>query len=267
MGRVFRAGHACVRYLKGSRLVQSRPLCTNNNSNKAPASVRDIDAYRQLEKLDFMTAAKILFTTPPKKKQFGIDFHLVQLFFACMPSLAVYLVAQYARYEIRRMEAVMKTFCLCFDDSVTKTPYQEVELKKKQSEEEKAKEMESNAADETGGGSDLELLKVKVRLEALEEAVKGIVVEPKKLSSGDLIKNGEEGSKREHPATIGSNTQSRSEGSSAAADDHSSRLNSGDSTPGLNQKRVNGSGPVIDASQHDQEGKAENGEPSQELKK
>ncbi|KAI8544222.1 hypothetical protein RHMOL_Rhmol08G0279100 [Rhododendron molle] len=35
-----------------------------------------------------------------------IDFHLVQFFFACMPSLAVYLVAQYARYEMRRMEAV-----------------------------------------------------------------------------------------------------------------------------------------------------------------
>uniref|UniRef100_A0A7N2LN91 Uncharacterized protein n=1 Tax=Quercus lobata TaxID=97700 RepID=A0A7N2LN91_QUELO len=41
-----------------------------------------------------------------------IDFHLVQLFFACMPSLAVYLVAQYARYDMRKMEAVSKAFSL-----------------------------------------------------------------------------------------------------------------------------------------------------------
>lgn len=66
------------------------------------------EAYRQLENLNFKSATKILFTTPPKRKKFGLDFHLVQLFFACLPSLAVYLVAQYARSEIRRMEAVMK---------------------------------------------------------------------------------------------------------------------------------------------------------------
>ncbi|KAL2338206.1 hypothetical protein Fmac_012652 [Flemingia macrophylla] len=38
-----------------------------------------------------MTAAKILFTDPPKKKQFGFDFHLVQFFFACLPSLGMRL--------------------------------------------------------------------------------------------------------------------------------------------------------------------------------
>ncbi|KAH9310660.1 hypothetical protein KI387_025695, partial [Taxus chinensis] len=62
------------------------------------------DAARE-DKLDFITASKILFSPPSKPKKFGFDFHLVQFFFACMPSLAVYLVAQYARYDIRKMEA------------------------------------------------------------------------------------------------------------------------------------------------------------------
>lgn len=52
---------------------------TNNNSNTKnksveggkEASIRDFDVYRQVDNLDFMTAAKILFTTPLKKKKFG----------------------------------------------------------------------------------------------------------------------------------------------------------------------------------------------------
>ncbi|XP_077250228.1 uncharacterized protein LOC143889769 isoform X2 [Tasmannia lanceolata] len=127
---------------------RAKPLCT---SHKPGGGGADNDAYRQLEKLDFMTAAKMLFTKPPKEKKFGLDFHLVQLFFVCMPSLAVYLVAQYARYEIKRMEV-------------------EVELKKKKAEEEeKAKEMDSNNTKE-GPASDL--LEVKARLDELEVAVK-----------------------------------------------------------------------------------------------
>ncbi|KAK9281735.1 hypothetical protein L1049_004639 [Liquidambar formosana] len=149
-----------------------RRLCTNNikngNDKAGEASAGEFDAYRQLDKLDFMTAAKILFTTPPKKK-FGIDFHLVQFFFACLPSLAVYLVAKYACYEIRRMEA-------------------EVELKKKAEEEKKAKEMETSAA-EKEMGSDPELLQVKMRLEKLEETVKEIAVESKKQSDSSITKN------------------------------------------------------------------------------
>lgn len=159
-----------VRVSERLRLVHHKPFCTknkpptttNNNDQDAATSVRNLDAYRQLDKLDFMTAAKILFTEPPKKKKFGIDFHLVQLFFACMPSLAVYLVAQYARYEMRKMEA-------------------ELELKKKQAEEEaeKAKELEL-IVEEKEAGIVPELLDVKVRLEALESTVKEIVVESKK---------------------------------------------------------------------------------------
>nr|XP_010927518.1 uncharacterized protein LOC105049541 isoform X2 [Elaeis guineensis]XP_029121768.1 uncharacterized protein LOC105049541 isoform X2 [Elaeis guineensis] len=158
---------ACLRLL-GARSLSST---SNHHSNKLPppaeAEAR-YDAYRQLQNLDFMTAAKILFTTPPKRKKFGLDFHLVQLFFVCMPSLAVYLVAQYARYEIRRMEA-------------------EVELKKKQAEEEeKAKEAEVSSVEEE---PDSELSKVKVRLDALEEAVKGIVDEKRKISESNLSKD------------------------------------------------------------------------------
>nr|GEV81306.1 60S ribosomal protein L7-2-like [Tanacetum cinerariifolium] len=37
-----------------------------------------------------------------------LDFHLVQLFFVCLPSLAVYLVAQYARHEMKKMDAQLE---------------------------------------------------------------------------------------------------------------------------------------------------------------
>ncbi|KAJ4957530.1 hypothetical protein NE237_024641 [Protea cynaroides] len=221
MGRTFRVGTDLCRFLGGPHLIHRKPFCSNNsiaskgNSNEKSdkvAAVRDHDVYHQLEKLDFMTAAKILFTTPPKKKKFGLDFHLVQLFFVCMPSLAVYLVAQYARHEIRRMEA-------------------EVELKKKQ-EEEKAKEIELKAVEEKEEfGSDPELLKVKVRLDALEETLKEIVVETKKLFSGN---DKQEGNMREHHAAVGSSPQNKSEGSTCATDSSKSK-----SKPDSSHERVN----------------------------
>ncbi|OAY80959.1 hypothetical protein ACMD2_15993 [Ananas comosus] len=134
------------------------------------------EAYRQIQNLDFMTAAKILFTTPPKRKKFGLDFHLVQLFFACMPSLAVYLVAQYARYEIRRMEAEVE------------------EKKKKAEEEEKAKQAELESLEED---KDLKLSKVIDRLDKLEEVVKEIADEKKKTPTSDSSKDQEVKSKEE----------------------------------------------------------------------
>ncbi|KAI3994149.1 hypothetical protein MKX01_012406 [Papaver californicum] len=182
--RGFRLAPYCSQLSKAARLVHAtRPLCTKTYESKAIAvkPVRDDDVYRQLENLDFMTAAKMLFTGPPKKKEFGLDFHLIQFFFCCLPSLAVYMVAQYARSEIRRMEA-------------------EADVKKKKDEgEEKAKGLEANASKESeeaesAGG----LLKVKDRLEALEEALKEIVVEKKKLSSH----SSEESNKREKVEAI-----------------------------------------------------------------
>ncbi|KVI06059.1 hypothetical protein Ccrd_015583 [Cynara cardunculus var. scolymus] len=66
------------------RLVVSNRFSTNNkpttesnkNGENTYGSLTHHDSYRDLDKLDFMTAAKILFTTPPKQKKFGLDFHL-----------------------------------------------------------------------------------------------------------------------------------------------------------------------------------------------
>ncbi|KAL9462967.1 hypothetical protein AB3S75_000886 [Citrus x aurantiifolia] len=182
-----------------TRSFRKNPNKTDDNGDKIEANVSSYhDAYKQLDKLDFTTAAKILFTDPPKKKKFGIDFHLVQLFFVCMPSLAVYLVAQYARYEMRRMEAELEQ-------------KKAVEDKKKQEEEEKAKELELKEAEEKAK-SNPELLEVKRRLGKLEEAVNEFV-------------------EKKHPVkSEASDTQSASESSSSVAKDHVNRPKSGEPT-------------------------------------
>ncbi|XP_061972611.1 uncharacterized protein LOC133694936 [Populus nigra] len=156
---------------------QSKQFCNRstkpNNNNKSISEKTESnvskseDVYRQLDNLDFMKAAKILFTDPPKKNKFGLDFHLVQLFFTCLPSLAGYLVAQYARHEMKKMDA-------------------ELEKKKKQ-EEEKANEEELKAIEEKAQ-SESELLEVKERLGKLEEVVKEIAVESRKQSGGSVKK-------------------------------------------------------------------------------
>ncbi|KAF5739038.1 hypothetical protein HS088_TW12G00236 [Tripterygium wilfordii] len=169
---------------------QGRPFCntptiTNNKSNndkRDPNVSSYSQAYKQLDKLDFMTASKILFTGPPKKTKFGIDFHLVQLFFACLPSFAVYLVAQYARHEAKKMDVELE--------------------KKKKEEEEKAKEMELNATKEAEDRSDSKLLEVKVRLDKLEEVVKEIAVEANKQLCDSTTKNQNNGVERKHPETV-----------------------------------------------------------------
>ncbi|KAH6819581.1 hypothetical protein C2S51_003184 [Perilla frutescens var. frutescens] len=129
------------------------------------------DQYKALDNLNFMSAAKILFSDSPKKKKFGLDFHLVQLFFVCLPSLAVYLVAQYARSEMRKMDA-------------------ELERKKQAEFEAHAKEMELKAAEEkAAAASNPELLDLKERLDKLEVAVTDIVIKSKKQLD-DAIKTG-----------------------------------------------------------------------------
>nr|GEW99167.1 ribosomal protein L30/L7 family protein [Tanacetum cinerariifolium] len=141
------------------RLRTKRFLCTKNNiePNKNE-SLTHHDSYRDLDKLDFMTASKILFTTPPKQKKFGLDFHLVQLFFVCLPSLAVYLVAQYARHEMKKMDA---------------------QLEKMKIEEAK----KVKAAEEDVIKSNPQLLEVKERLDSLEKTVKEMVTESKTQQS------------------------------------------------------------------------------------
>ncbi|PAN34893.1 hypothetical protein PAHAL_6G111700 [Panicum hallii] len=93
-----------------------------------------------------------------------LDFHLVQLFFVCMPSLAVYLVAQYARREIKRMEA-------------------EAEEKRKKDEElEKQKQLDESTNEDSGS----KLSKVLDRLDTLEGVVKEIVDDKTKVPPADL---------------------------------------------------------------------------------
>ncbi|XP_078433468.1 uncharacterized protein LOC144704806 [Wolffia australiana] len=161
----------CLLWRAGARQMSNsgrRGMCAASNGkidNATGEVMTREEAYKKIHDLDFTTAAKILFTAAPDKKKFGFDFHLVQFFFACLPSLAVYLVAQYARYDIRRMEA-------------------EVELKKKAEEEERAKraleEEREKKAEEEAFGSEIE--EVKGRLNALEETVKEIAVETKKIA-------------------------------------------------------------------------------------
>ncbi|TXG53849.1 hypothetical protein EZV62_019105 [Acer yangbiense] len=62
------------------RRARTKSFCTrttkSNNGDKIESNVSSYnEAYKQLDKLDFMTAAKMLFTQPPKKKQFGVPEH------------------------------------------------------------------------------------------------------------------------------------------------------------------------------------------------
>ncbi|KAG5000897.1 hypothetical protein HKD37_08G022491 [Glycine soja] len=170
-------------------------FCTSSaNKNNNKNMIVD-ERYRQLENLDMVTAAKILFSDPPKKRKFGFDFHLVQFFFACLPSVAVYLVAQYARYEMRKMEVdacdhriPVHNLSIQFR-ALSKEVEQKRKLKEEEEAKEKEKEMELNPPEEKEEKSDPQLAQVKVRLEKLEEAVKEIVVETKKHSGSNLGEN------------------------------------------------------------------------------
>ncbi|XP_024970894.1 uncharacterized protein LOC112509918 [Cynara cardunculus var. scolymus] len=165
------------------RLVVSNRFSTNNkpttesnkNGENTYGSLTHHDSYRDLDKLDFMTAAKILFTTPPKQKKFGLDFHLVQLFFVCLPSLAVYLVAQYARHEMKKMDADLET--------------------RRVEEAKKIKVAEGEALE-----SNPQLLEVKERLNSLEKTVKEIMIESKNQRN-IKVSDPQEGDRTQH-ATV-----------------------------------------------------------------
>ncbi|KAM7518770.1 hypothetical protein LguiB_017732 [Lonicera macranthoides] len=247
MGRIFGGREVLVRLSNHRfRFIRRKPFSSNankpsiTNSNNAAAadgdgSLSKYDAYRDLDKLDFMTAAKILFTNPPKQKKFGIDFHLVQLFFVCMPSLgipthkilflvtAVYLVAQYARYEMRRMEA-------------------ELEVKKQAEEEAKAKEMELKEAEEKEARSDPEILEVKERLGKLEEVVKEFVVESKKQSGNCAIAKNQKGDNEKKQLTI-------EPSKSASEDNHSKQTSNGRRAASSGQQDTSVLAVVTDTSQ------------------
>nr|XP_027125068.1 uncharacterized protein LOC113741674 isoform X2 [Coffea arabica] len=164
-----------------------------------------------------------------------LDFHLVQLFFACLPSLAVYLVAQYARSEMRRMDA-------------------ELEVKKKAEEEAKATE---KAAEEQEMTSDPQLLAVKVRLDKLEETVKEIVVESKKKSADPRDKGQVDDGGRKQPTMVKPNNSAGDASSSNAAKGSPSKEAGEGRTP---------STALTDASRGDQKS-SKNYEPSSDVKK
>ncbi|CAG7872957.1 unnamed protein product [Brassica rapa] len=85
-----------------------------------------------------------------------LDWHVVQFIIVCLPSLAVYLVAQYARRKMKIMDAV----------------------KQKEREEAEKKALEEAEATK----SQEELTEMKMRLGKIEETIKGIVLEAKKPS-------------------------------------------------------------------------------------
>lgn len=212
----------------------SRPFCSSVRGNKSTAKSGGAgndgsssrwsqydEQYKALNNIDFMTAAKILFTDPPEKKKYGLDFHLVQLFFVCLPSLAVYLVAQYARSEMKKMDA-------------------ELELKKQAEFEAKAKEMELKAAEEkAAAASDPRLLEVKERLAKLEETMKEIVAGSKRQSS-DPVKEGQ-GDLNDQRPTVQTKPDNILHGSEG-------KISEEGATPS-SEKKMRGIAPVTQASQ------------------
>ncbi|KAH7423716.1 hypothetical protein KP509_12G069800 [Ceratopteris richardii] len=95
MSKLYRLSSRC--------LMHSSPL--HLAKSESAASLSNLPA--QPQELDFFKTADILFSEedPKRRKKFGWDFHLWQAFVACLPSVAVYLTAQYARYDMRRIEA------------------------------------------------------------------------------------------------------------------------------------------------------------------
>lgn len=230
MRRIILSGKSILNRITSS----SRTFCSSSPGNKSTTKSGGAgdnlsssswsqydEQYKALNNLDFMTAAKILFSDPPKKKKYGLDFHLVQLFFVCLPSLAVYLVAQYARSEMKKMDA-------------------ELELKKQAEFEAKAKEMELKAAEEkAAAASDPRLVEVKERLAKLEETMKEIVAGSKRQSS-DPVKEGQ-GHLNEQRPTVQTKPDNILHGSEGKISEESATPSS--------EKEMRGIAPVTQASQ------------------
>ncbi|CAN6560197.1 unnamed protein product [Malus baccata var. baccata] len=218
--------------LQPRRTFCAKSPANANNGNVPETSVSSYhEQYKQLEKLDFMTATKMLFTALPSKIKFGycfasnfllLDFHLVQLFFCCLPSLAVCLVAQYARYEITRMEAELE--------------------KKKKKEAAKAKD-ELNATDG------------KKKAGSVPELLEEIVVESKTQTTSRLTRDHKGSSGKKNVVTWATNTSS-SDSSKPSEKDHFGKQGSGNQDR-LGKERVNGWHPVPYTSLKDKQGKIE----------
>ncbi|CAA7020003.1 unnamed protein product [Microthlaspi erraticum] len=156
----------CSKGENGGNKLEKTDSSVAQHSSEAESSVsRYNETYKKLDKLDFVTAAKILFSEPPKKNKFGFDWHVVQFIIVCLPSFAVYLVAQYARRRMRIMDAEL------------------AEKKRKEDEKKEKEEAEQKAlVEEAATKSQKELMEMKERLGKMEEAIKEIVLETKKPS-------------------------------------------------------------------------------------
>ncbi|KAL0665514.1 hypothetical protein Bca4012_102352 [Brassica carinata] len=163
--RHYRIRRLCTKGENGGKKTESSVVAQHSETESNVVVSRYDETYKKLDKLDFVTAAKILFTEPPKKNKFGLDWHVVQFIIVCLPSLAVYLVAQYARRKMKIMDAELG------------------EKKRKEDEKKEKEEAEKKALEEAAATkSQDELMEMKQRLGKIEETIKEIVSEAKKPS-------------------------------------------------------------------------------------
>ncbi|RXI04915.1 hypothetical protein DVH24_039189, partial [Malus domestica] len=214
--------------LQPRRTFCAKSPANANNGNFPETSVSSYhEQYKQLEKLDFMTATKCSSLLSLRKLNLGIarfPFGTTVLLLPAFPGYvssfifgfscgctslsenlfhvtAVCLGAQYARYEITRMVAV------------------------------------------------------KVRLDKLDEALKEIVVESKTQTTSRLTRDHKGSSGKKNVVTWATNTSS-SDSSKPSEKDHFGKQGSGNQDR-LGKERVNGWHPVPYTSLKDKQGKIE----------
>ncbi|CAE5964759.1 unnamed protein product [Arabidopsis arenosa] len=180
--KLYRIRRLCTKGENGGNKVEKTESSVAPYSETESSVSRYDETYKKLDKLDFVTAAKILFTEPPKKNKFGFDWHVVQFIIVCLPSVAVYLVAQYARRKMKIMDA-----------ELGEKKRKEEEKKEKEEAEQKALEVEAATK------SHEELMEMKQRLGKIEETIKEIVLETKKPSGNAPTKTQEDQSTKLPP--------------------------------------------------------------------
>ncbi|ESQ27112.1 hypothetical protein EUTSA_v10019105mg [Eutrema salsugineum] len=176
--RHYRIRRLCTKGENGGNKIEKTESSVAQYSETESTVSRYDETYKKLDNLDFVTAAKILFTEPPKKNKFGLDWHVVQFIIVCLPSVAVYLVAQYARHKMKIMDA-------------------ELGEKKREEDEKKEKEEAEKQAleEEAATKSQEELMEMKKRLGKIEETIKEIVLETKKSSGNTQTKTQDQSTK------------------------------------------------------------------------
>lgn len=141
---------------------------------------------------------------------------------------------------------------------------QKRKLRDEQEAKEKEKEMKLNPPEKAEEESDPQLLEVKVRLDKLEEAVKEIVVETKKQSSGSLPKNGvSNDEKKQSQSSTVNNINSGLASNKAVEKDNLGKHGSVNPKAELGQESLQGSMAAPKFSPEDQKGQNQGGGASQ----